>query len=140
MHTAAALIKYMDDREHVARALAAVAAQHRANGDVKAARTVDRFAAWAFAQAVGISLMLGGIKATWTVRPDDPRSHGVTLPDGLFVPTRPHAKTAALVLNGTRVRRVRLHGSDSARYVSAVIWEAMQKLGSPAADHPDAVA
>lgn len=136
----AALIKYMDARERGARTLAAIAAKHRANGDADAAKTADRFAAWAFAQAVGICLMLDGIKATWTTRPDDPHSHGVTLPTGHFIPTRPHAKTAAARLNGQRVRRMSLLGSDSARYVSAVIWQAAQKLSAPTAEQADAAA
>ncbi|WP_410646274.1 hypothetical protein [Amycolatopsis sp. cmx-4-54] len=136
----AALLKYMDDREHIARTLAAVAAKHRANGDPAAARTADCFAAWAFAQAVGIRLMIDGIKATWTTRPDEPRSHGVTLPSGVFIPTRPYANTTAAVLNGQRVRRISLHHSDSARYVSSVIWHAARELGTPAADQGGAVA
>lgn len=136
----AALTTYMDARERVALTLAAIAAKHRANGDANAARTADRFAAWAFAQAVGIRLMLGGIKATWTARPDEPRSHGVTLPTGHFISTRPYAKTTAAVLTGQRVRRMSVHGSDSARYVSSVIWHAARELGVPAADQGGAVA
>lgn len=126
MNHARALAFITTREQHITR-LHKNAAEYRAAGRPDTAKALDHLAAWLFAQAVRMSLALHHrAHAETTPGHTDPHSHGVTLPTGHFVPTRPYARTAALTLNGQRVRRISVHGSHSAQYVAAVIHKATQ--------------
>lgn len=121
---------FVDQAAQRVRRFATVAAEHRAAGNADMAARADRFAAHAFAEAVGLCLSADGLRVAWGDRAANQHRPGVTLHSGHFIETRPGSRRTTIALDGQTVRHItNLQGSTDPVYVAAVIYLAAESSG-----------